>query len=398
MKVVAFLIVGALLCGLLFSVCFSANVPIPGKERAGLFYAITHLPLFAYGILFLIFCLSAINLLLNIKLGRDWPTRLLGLLHEKGITIHRVGSVSRMPGYRHGSREQGTHKKTTRPQNNGVISVRKISEEGYQSSLFPPNPLDGTNHRLPKFGPISEQRSVEVPSIEKDEPESSTVREFRLSSAVNVPSQEELERREKQWLVVSGSVIGPDGKPLESAVIYLTDVDGNKIGQSCHSNAESGFFKVLVHEAGTYQLHAYKRGYAMADDKPTSVPVQSGRVDGFVVNLVSQSCLIQGRAILEDVNSPLPDLEIKCICRSEGFVGTTRTDRGGNFSLSNVPMNSECYLEAIDQSGTILVKTNRFETGQKQLYKDIRISVVQSGPDDDSSEVFNPFIESKNDV
>jgi len=131
----------------------------------------------------------------------------------------------------------------------------------------------------------------------------------------------------------------------------------------------------------------------MADDKPTPVPVQSGRVDGLVVNLVSQGCLIQGRAILEDGNSPLPDLEIKCICKSEGFVGTSRTDDGGNFRLSNVPMNSECYLEAIDQSGNILAKTNGFETVQKkQLYKDIRISVVQSGPDNDSSEVFNPFI------
>lgn len=398
MKVAAFLIAGALLYGLLFSECFSANVPIPGKERSGLFYAITHLPLFVYGILFLIFCLSTINLLLQIKLGGDWPARLLALLYEKGITIRPVGSLSRKSGYRHDSRGQGTHKTTTGPRNNGVVAVRTITKDGYQSTLFPPNPLDGTNHRLPKFGLMMEQRSVEVPSFGKDDPKSSTVREFRLPSAVDVPSQEELERREKQRLVVSGSVIGPDGKPLESADVYLTDVDGNKIGQSCHSNAESGFFKVLVHEAGTYQLHAYKRGYAMAGDNPTPVPVKSGRVDGFVVNLVSQGCLIQGRAILEDRNSPLPYLEIKCICRSKGFVGTSRTDDGGNFSLSNVPMNSECYLEAIDQSGNILAKTNGFETVQKkQLFKDIRISAVQSGPDNDSSEVFNPFIESKND-
>jgi hypothetical protein len=239
---------------------------------------------------------------------------------------------------------------------------------------------------------MMDQSSIEAPSIGKDDPKLPPFREI-IYSAVDVPSQEELKRREKQRLVVSGSVIGPDGKPLESAVVYLADVDGNKVGQSCRSNAENGFFKVLVNEAGTYLVHAYKQGYAMADDKPKPVPIQSGRVDGLVVKLVSQECLIKGRAILEDGNLPLPDIEIKCVCRSEGFVGTSRTDEGGNFRLPNVPMNSECYLEAIDQSGNILAKTNGFEMVQKkQLYKDIRILLVQSGSDNDSSEVFNPFI------
>ena len=392
MEVAAFLIVGALLSGLLFSECFSANAFVPGKERLGLFYAITHLPMFAYGTLFLIFCLSAINLLLQIIFSRDWPTRLLDLFYPKGVTIHPIRGFPKKPGYRHGSREQGTHKTTTGPRYDGVVAVRTITKDRDQSTLFPPTPLDGSNHRLPKFGPMMDQSSVEAPSLKKDEPKLPPFREI-IYSAVDVPSQEELKRREKQRLVVSGSVIGPDGKPLESAVVYLADVDGNKVGQSCRSNDENGFFKVLVNEAGTYLVHAYKQGYAMADDKPKPVPVQSGKVDGLVVKLVSQECLIKGRAILEDGNLPLPDIEIKCVCRSEGFVGTSRTDEGGNFRLPNVPMNSECYLEAIDQSGNILAKTNGFETVQKkQLYKDIRIPLVQSGSDNDSSEVFNPFI------
>ena len=122
--------------------------------------------------------------------------------------------------------------------------IRTLSKDGGQTVLFPPTPLDGTNHRLPNFESLSDQRPDDSKLAEKDNSKISVAKEFRFSLAVDVPSQEELERREKERLVVSGSVIGPDGVPVESAVVYLTDVDGNKIGQSCRSSAENGFFKV----------------------------------------------------------------------------------------------------------------------------------------------------------
>ena len=394
MEVAAFLIQGALISGLLFSECFAEDVSIPDKGRFGLFYSVTHLSTFAYVILFLIFCLSSINLLLQIKFGCDWATRILGLLYPKGVTIHPIRGFPKKPDIRHGSKEQGAHK-TTIGRHDGVVAIRTIPKDGDQSALFPRTQLDGSNHRLSNFGPMMDQRSVGAPSLIKDDPKLPPFKEI-ISSAADVPSQKELKRGENQRLVVSGAVIGPDDKPLESAVVYLADVDGNKVGQSCRSNAGKGFFKVLVNEAGTFLVHAYKQGYAMADDKPKPVPIQSGRVDGLVVKLVSQECLIKGQAVLQDENLPLPDIEIKCVCRSKGFVRTSRTDEGGHFRLPNVPMNSECYLEAIDKSGNILVKTNGFETVQKKhLYKVIRIPVVQSVSDNDSSEVFNPFISKK---
>lgn len=373
---------------------------MPGEERSSLFYAVTHFSSFAYGILFLVFCLSLINLLLQLRIARgwNWPARIFGPIYPQGVMIRPVGHTSGKPGRRHASHDPDIHKINANPLDDGIVAVRTLTKDGAQTVLFPPTPLDGTNHHLPKFGSISDQRPDESKLAEKDDSKTSVTKEFRFSSAVDVPSQEELERREKERLIVSGSVIGPDGKPVESAVVYLTDAEGNKTGQSCRSSAENGFFKVLVQEAGSYLLHGYKRGFAMAGDRPISIPVESGRIEGLVINLVSQGCLIQGRVILEDGAVPLPNIQVKCVCKSEGFVGTSSTDEVGYFRLSNVPINSECFLEAIDLSGNTLAKTEVFETVQKkQLYKDIKIPMVQADSINGSSEVFNPFIEPKED-
>jgi hypothetical protein len=382
----------------LCSVCFPANSPMPGEERSGVFYAITHFSWFAYGILFLVFCLSLINLLLQLRISRgwNWPVRIFGPIYPQGLMIRHGAHTSGKLGRRHTSNNPDIHKINANPLDDGIVAIRTLSKDGGQTVLFPPTPLDGTNHRLPNFESVSDQRPDDSKLAEKDNSKISVTKEFRFSSAVDVPSQEELERREKERLVVSGSVIGPDGAPVESAVVYLTDVDGNKIGQSCRSSAENGFFKVLVQEAGSYLLHGYKRGFVMIGDRPIPIPVESGKIDGLVINLEPQGRLIQGRAILEDGAVPLPNIQVKCLCKNEGFVGTSSTDEVGYFRLSNVPINSECYLEAVDSSGNILAKTEIFETVQKkQLYKDIKIPMVQVDPGIGSSEVFNPFIESK---
>jgi len=84
------------------------------------------------------------------------------------------------------------------------------------------------------------------------------------------------------------------------------------------------------------------------------------------------------------------------VCRSDDFTGTSLIDDVGNFRLTNVPMNSECYLEAVNQDGTVLVRTETFQTVQKKkLYKDIKIPSSLSVVLDESVEVLNPFIESK---
>lgn len=398
-RILAALISSVLLLFLFYSDSFSSNSLMPGEERSSLFYAITHLPLFAYGVLFLVFALSVANLVFQFRFvrGWSWPARFPGATDPKGVTGRSVGHSGK-PAHHHGPRNLDTYKINPKPLKDGIVAIRSLNKDGDQTTLFPPTPLDGTNHPLPEFGSPIEKHSTETASPEKDVDEGTTGKEFRFSSAVDVPSHEEVERREKKRLVVSGFVLGPDDKPLGSAVVYLADTMGNKMGQSCRSNAENGSFKVLVHETGSYLLHAYKRGYAMADDQPIPIPIESGKIEEFVVNLISQGCLIQGRVVLQEALSPVPNIEIKCVCKRESFTGASRTDDEGNFRFPNVPMNSECYLEAFDNNGSVLTRTEGFQTVQKkQLHRDIQIPLAASAPYYDSPEVLNPFLESKQD-
>ncbi|MGC8602081.1 MAG: carboxypeptidase-like regulatory domain-containing protein [Desulfomonilaceae bacterium] len=312
--------------------------------------------------------------------------------------IRPIRHFSRKSRLRHGPQSPDARKTNAEPLDDGIVAVRTLTKDGSQTVLFPPTPLDGTNHPLPKFGATNEQELETNLKIPKDETGPCETKDFRFSSAVDIPSQEEIERRERERLVVSGTILGPDGKPAEYAVVYLTDLEGNKIGQSCRSNAGNGFFKVLVHETGSYLLHVYKRGFAMSGNKPVPIPIESGKIDGLVINLVSQGLMIQGRVLTEDGNIPLPEIQINCVCRSKGFASASKIDDSGHFRLFNVPINSECYLEAVDRDQNVLARTEGFETIQKkQIYKDIVISALQPVPGIDSSEVFNPFIEPKKD-
>ncbi len=74
--------------------------------------------------------------------------------------------------------------------------------------------------------------------------------EFKFASAVDVPTAEELMRREKEQMVVSGAVTDASGKGMGSVIVYLTDLEGNRVGQSCRSAPETGEFKVLINEPG----------------------------------------------------------------------------------------------------------------------------------------------------
>lgn len=382
-----------------FPQSLAASLPMPGEERSGIFYAITHLPLFVYGILFLIFCLSVVNFVLQFKpVGIwGWALRFRRADNPRGIVTRTINHIEKPAGSR---RTQGltTYKKLQEPLDDGIVAVRALDNDADASNLFTPTPLDGANHPLPKFGSAKETELSEAPLGETRTTGTNVQasKEFRFSSAVDVPSQEEIERREKERLVVSGFILGPDGKPVESAVVYLADQEGTKIGQSCRSNGENGSFKVLVHETGSYFLHVYKRGYAIRDVEPIPIPVETGKFEGLIVNLVSQGCLIQGRAFDENGAMPVADIQIKCVCRSDNFIGAATTDEDGSFRLSNVPMNSECYLEAVDKAGNMLTKTDGFQTVQKkQLYKEIKIPSFRFASYEDSAEVLNPFLETK---
>ncbi|MGC8657812.1 MAG: carboxypeptidase-like regulatory domain-containing protein [Desulfomonilaceae bacterium] len=388
-------------CAFTVLTCFSANVPMPGEEKSGFFYTITHFSLFAYGVLFLIFCLSVINLWLQFRLNRGWtwPTRLLSRISPLSTIIRPIATPSGKRA-RHHIHHASNACSNPDSADDGIVAVRAITKDGAQTVLFPPTPLDGADHPLPKFGSFPEGELSEENLLvinDSDIPDSPPNREFRFSSAVDILSPAEVERREREGLTVSGTVIGPDGKPLEYAVVYLADSEGNKVGQSCRSNPESGSFRVLVHDAGAYSLHVYKRGFAMAGNRPLTVPAESGKIEGLEINMVSQGCMIYGRTMVQDEFTPVHDININCVCKSSGFVESSKTDNNGQFRLFNAPMNSECYLEAVDMAGNVLGRTDPFETVQKkQIYKDVTIAAVQPATEGNSSEVLNPFIEPKN--
>ncbi|MFH0960176.1 MAG: carboxypeptidase-like regulatory domain-containing protein [Pseudomonadota bacterium] len=373
--------------------------PMPGEEKSGLFHALTHLPFFAYLIMFVVLCLAVANLFLQFGLIRNqnWRIPLLGKTSEpKGTKVRLNGPLHKTSHHKGAQLSSTTQAKSVQALDDGIVAVRNISKENDVAPL-PPTPLDGTNHALPKFG-LSEEGSLsQILDGDVDQINSTTIKDFRFVSAVDRPSLEEIERREKERLVVKGFVKSTDGFPVGSAVVYLSDLKGNKIGQSCRSNTETGAFKVIANESGAYLLNAYKRGYVISTS-PHLVPVESGTVDSQEITLVSEGCLVHGRAILESDMASSKNLVIKCVCRSDNFTGTSQIDDAGNFRLTNVPMNSECYLEAISPEGSVLIRTETFETVQKKkLYKDIKIPLPLSVVVDESSDVLNPFIESKTD-
>ena len=389
-------VLSASLLALLYrSLSLTAIAPMPGEERSGLFYALTHLPFFAYVILFIVLCLSVVNLLFQFGPARIWKWRIpFPVISEPKGTRVRWKSASHRSSHCKGAQTSTIHGTPVQAVDDGIVALRSLSKND-ELDVFPPTPLDGTNHALPKFGPSEEVHVTKLSDGDVEHVKSITTTEFRFGSAVDRPSLEEVERREKERLVVTGVVKSTEGNPVGSAVVYLADPEGNKIGQSCRSNSENGAFKVIANESGAYFLHAYKRGYVISN-LPNPIPVASGRVDDLEVTLVSEGCLIHGQAILESGAASAKNLLIKCVCRSDNFTGTSLIDDVGNFRFTNVPMNSECYLEAVNQDGTVLVRTEAFQTVQKKkLYKDIKITHSHSVVLDESAEVLNPFIESK---
>jgi len=211
--------------------------------------------------------------------------------------------------------------------------------------------------------------------------------EFKFSSAVDVPSREEVERREKTQLVVSGAVHGPDGKGMSSVIVYLTDTTGNRVGQSCRSMPETGEFKVLIGEPGQYVLRGYKRGFVMEVSEPVLLPIESGKIEGYNFRMIPEGCLVSGKLVASDTGEELAGYEVTCACATSESVRTAITDSTGQFRIQGVPAKLECYLEISDHDGNLLMRSSPFQTVQKkEHYVEIRIPRTQEASDSASGE------------
>ncbi len=342
------------------SVCHAADAAHWGPH-VGLLYAVTHLHPLAYFILFLIVVLSVANLFVQGWISPEsWPlNRILSLMSRTaslpfGKTFAknptRPTRDSSLTVVRGGPDELG-----------GVIGTpRPVNAAEYPSNVHPPTPLDGLNHPIPRLSNRISAQTGAPRMVEQSAEKKPLTQDFKFSATVDLPSPEELERREKEQLVVSGSVSGPDGRGIASSIVYLTDGDGNRIGQSCRTQAETGEFKVLVNEPGRYFVNVYKRGYVLENSETMALPIESGKIEGYRVRMIPEGCIVQGRVATQGGSRLVPDVLVKCLCRTGDYSRSARTDTEGRFRMSGIPINSECWLEVLRNDQEVIRALTRF--------------------------------------
>ena len=70
----------------------------------------------------------------------------------------------------------------------------------------------------------------------------------------------------------------------------------------------------------------------------------------------------------------VPDLEVRCICADGAFARSDRTDQGGEFKISGVPLVSKCCIEVCGAGGEISARSAPFETlHKKEIYRKIAV-------------------------
>lgn len=374
--VIYLVVTAALLACTASGFCQSFGSP-PGEGQGGLIYGVTHLHPIAYVTLFLIFALAVMNLVFRRTSAIKSVRPLLDKLGAgNGLPTRRDAGAS-------GQRRSGTAKSGKRasrtagqpapirevPQGSGaeaVGHVRKIVKEAGVEGETTSTPLDGINHEMPSFVTRLGEPRPAPPDTESQPEDRRPKREFKFSSAVDLPSQEELERREKEKVVVSGVVRGPDGAGLPSVLVYLTDEEGARVGQSARSCEHTGEFKVQVNQPGKYALNGYKRGYIIDSAEPKALPILSGKIEGFDFTMIPEGCLVQGSLSFEGSGAESDgNIEIRCVCENDGSFRSEKLKAGaGPFRIWGVPRETLCHLEAVSPEGEVLTRSEAFDTGQ----------------------------------
>jgi len=256
--------------------------------------------------------------------------------------------------------------------------VRRVRKAGKTLSSSP-TPLDGINHSLPSFSRSDANGSPVSKIVDKDPKTGSSSNRFKFSSAVNLPSPEELARRDKEKLVVSGTVKGPDEKGIPSVIVYLADEKGNRMGQSCRSMPNTGEFKVQVNQPGRYILHGHKRGFVVENTGPSVLPIESGKIEGLTLKMIPDGCLVHGRVIRDRAEQTIGDLEVSCVVDGGGMIRSARTGSSGEFTIYGIPVASRAVLEIRGQDGELMAASDAFETGRlREIHYDV---AIPSAPD-----------------
>ncbi len=374
------MLLGALVMPALVSVaavdlCEAASA-IPGEGQMGIPYAIAHLHPAAYLIFFLIFVLSALNLVYQFRVaGPGW----VNFWNRKSRSRSRAngsgGSSGNDPNRDReaGRNVVGIHPPPNDASHGGGANVRRISAD---TGVFTgqPTPLQGTDHRLPRF---SDEQTVQpgAPRLVDvgDEHKDSSGPKFSATADLFQP--EESQDPELEQLVVSGTVQRPDGKRVPEVIVFLADEKGKRVGQSCVSRPVTGEYKVTAPAPGRYVLKGHKRGLVLESSEPPVLLVESGIVESYTLRMIPEGCVILGSVASDSEQDSLSDLQVKCICETNGLTRSSRTDHSGQFRIDGVAHDSTCLLEVRDSSGDVLGATPEFQTFlEKEIYKEIKLT------------------------
>jgi hypothetical protein len=364
-------------------------------ESTGIFYTLTHLHPAAYILLFLIFVVSVANLMYQGWLPSS--RRSLSGFMDLGSKLASTGTGLRKslwnwekphPGRGGEPRSAPVAAKVPDP---GVVSERRVVKQAEPSGRAEVTPLEGINHPLPSFSTREESAPGGPPPAE-EAPEAEAVSpQFKFTSAVEAPAPEEIERRNRERLVVTGSVNDPDGKGISSVIVYLTDEEGNRLGQSCRSMVETGEFKVQVNQPGRYILRGHKRGFLMEETDPRPLPIESGKIEGYCLRMIPEECVINGKVIFGGIAGAAAHVEVRCVDESGEVWRASRVSSSGEYHIAGLPFDFRCFLEVRAEDGRLLWGSESFSTGnQKEMRRDITVSSPH-GPSDTRNEDAHPF-------
>jgi hypothetical protein len=208
---------------------------------------------------------------------------------------------------------------------------------------------------------------------------------FRFISAVDAPSDEERQRRERERLTVTGRVVDEKGSGVSSALVYLSDEAGHRVGQPCRTAEGTGDFTVRILAPGKYGLHAYKRGLVQADTEPSFLPAESGAIEGIIIRLVPEGCVIKGALAFQDQSDLGPHVRIVAI-PDEGERLTADIAGDGTFTLYGAAPNTEYLLRVLSASGELLAESEPVKTERaRELYCEIPVPLAQATAPSQSS-------------
>ncbi|MEJ2716760.1 MAG: carboxypeptidase-like regulatory domain-containing protein [Deltaproteobacteria bacterium] len=366
-----------------------------GDEQAGIFYTITHLHPATYIVLFLIFVLSVANLIYQGWLpgSRRSFSGLMDLrskLASTGSDLRNSLRRARRP-HRGGVAEPRAPQVAAGGPDTGVVGERRVVKQVEKTGSSGATPLDGINHPLPSFSTREESRSGAAPTTSETSEREVSSPQFKFASAVEAPGPEEIERRNRERLVVTGSVSDPDGKGIASVIVYLTDEEGNRLGQSCRSMAETGEFKVQVNQPGRYLLKGYKRGFFMEETDPQPLPIESGKIEGYVLRMAPEECVISGKVLFARIEEAAPHLEVRCVDEAGEVWRAARVSSSGEYRIDGLPFDFRCFLEVRAADGMLLCGSESFSTGShKEIHRDLTIPPSLVPPDNRSKDT-HPF-------